>query len=199
MINAHQLSRAVRVPGYTAPGPSTPPPPPFMTVPTTCARAAVRMFHNSGSAPAKLYLSKSKVGEWTNHSNTSMASGACAVIDGFDWYVERDAADGRSMRVLDAEASVSLPAGTVSTRIDVVLDDGADLAGRVVLWDGPDFNESVAPVIACAFAHALQALYPSRSFTTVGVWQARRQRLVEVPHASAIAGSAAASAILATL
>jgi hypothetical protein len=157
------------------------------------------MLHNNGAVPAKLYLAESKVGEWTNHSNTSMASGARAVIEGFDWYAERDAADGRPMHVLDAVASVTLPAGTVSTRLDVVLDDGTSLAGRVVLWDGPDFKDSVAPVIACAFAHALQSLYPSRSFTTVGVWQARRQRLVEVPHASAIAESATANAILASL
>jgi hypothetical protein len=128
-----------------------------------------------------------------------MASGARAVIEGFEWYAERDTADGRPMHTLDAHTSVSLPAGTVSTRLDVVLDDGPSLAGRVVLWDGPDFKDSVAPVIACAFAHALQALYPSRSFTSVGVWQARRQRLVEVPFASAIAESATADAILASL
>lgn len=199
MANAHQLSRAVREPGYSPPGPSEPDPPAFMTVPTTCARAAVRMLHKSGTAPAKLYLAESKVGEWTSHENTSMASGARAVIEGFDWYAERNATDGRPMKVLDAEASVSLPAGTVSARLDVVLEDGADLAGRIVLWDGPDFEESVAPVMACAFAHALQALYPSRSFTTVGIWQARRQRLVEVPHASALNHTAEASAILARM
>jgi hypothetical protein len=128
-----------------------------------------------------------------------MASGARAVVEGFDWYVEQDAADGRPMKVLDAATSVSLPGGPLSARLDVVLDDGVDLAGRVVLWDGPDFNERVAPVMACAFAHALQALYPSRSFTTVGVWQARRQRLVEVPHTSALSETAAASAILASM
>ena len=199
VVSAHQLSRAVREPGYAAPGPSDPEPPAFMTVPTTCARAAVRMLHNEGAAPAKLYLAQSKVGEWTGHSNASMASGARAVIDGFDWYVKRDAADGRPMMVLDAKTSVSLPAGTVSARLDAVLNDGTSLAGRVVLWDGPDFDESVAPVMACAFAHALQALYPSRSFTTVGVWQARRQRLTEVPHASALVETAAASAILASM
>lgn len=170
-----------------------------MTVPTTCARAAVRMLHASDATSAKLYLGNSKVGEWTGHTNASMASGAQAVIDGFDWYAARDVADGRPMKLLDASTTVSLPAGSLRARLDVVLDDGADLAGRVVLWDGPDFDPTVAPVMACAFAHALQALYPDRAFTTVGIWQARRQRLVEVPHADALAETSTASGILATI
>jgi hypothetical protein len=199
VANAHQLTRAVRVPGYSPPGPSDPEPPAFMVAPTTCARAAVRTLHSTGATPAQLYLANSKVGQWTGHSNRSMASGAQAVIDGFDWYAENDAADGRLMKALDRETPVSLPAGTVDARLDVVLDDGTDIAGRVVLWDGPDFTEGDAPVMACAFAHALQALYPRASFSTVGVWQARRQRLVEVPFAAAIAQTAAASAILASM
>lgn len=69
--------------------------------------------------------------------------------------------------------------------------------GRVVLWDAPDLNQAQAPVIACAFAHALTNLYPSRNFTTVGVWQARRQQLFEVPHAQALSETNAASAVLA--
>jgi hypothetical protein len=128
-----------------------------------------------------------------------MASGASAVIDGFDWYIKQDAADGRQMKDLDVQAVVGLQGGSVSARLDVVLDDGADLAGRVVLWDGPDFNATVAPVMACAFAHALQILYPSRAFSTVGIWQARRQRLIEVPHATALAQTSAASAIFAAM
>ncbi len=167
-----------------------------MTVPTTCARAAVRTLHNTGAEAAKAYLAASKVGEWTGHSHRSLASSATAVIEGFDWYAGQDAADGRATHALDAETVVTLPAGQVSVRLDVVLRDGADLAGRVVLWDAPDFEEGAAPVIACAFAHALEVLYPQRTFTTVGIWQARRQRLVEVPHATAIAQSAAASQIL---
>ncbi|HMJ36765.1 MAG TPA: hypothetical protein VK501_22870 [Baekduia sp.] len=170
-----------------------------MTVPTTCARAAVRMLHSSGSAPARIYLGQSKVGQWTAHENNSMASGARAVIDGFDWYIKHDAADGRQMKALDAKAVVSLQGDSVSARLDVVLDDGAALAGRVVLWDGPDFKPAIAPVMACAFAHALQILYPSGVFTTVGIWQARRQRLVEVPHAAALAQTAVASAIFAAM
>jgi hypothetical protein len=103
------------------------------------------------------------------------------------------------MKVLDAQTVISLPAGSVSARLDVVLDDGTDLAGRVVLWDGPDFDPGVAPVMASAFALALQDLYPSRAFTSIGIWQARRQRLVEVPHAAALEKTAAASAILASM
>jgi hypothetical protein len=189
----------VREPGYSAAAASEGEPPPFMTVPVTCARAAVRMLHRSGASPAKTYLANSKVGEWTGHSHPSLASSASNVVAGFDWYAGRDSADGRPMRALDNEALITLPAGPLSVRLDVVLNDGSNVAARVVLWDGPDFAESEAPVIACAFAHALEVLYPGRSFTTVGVWQARRQRLVEVPHASALAATAAASTILASM
>lgn len=170
-----------------------------MTVPTTCARAAVRMLHTTGATPAKLYLGQSKVGHWTGHSNRSMASGSQAVIDGFDWYAREDASDGRPMTALDAKQVVSLQGTAVSARLDVVLDDGPDLAARIVLWDGPDFDPAAAPVMACAFAHALQGLYPARAFTTVGIWQARRQRLVEVPHSAALAATTSASATLASM
>jgi hypothetical protein len=171
-----------------------------MTVPTTCARAAVRTLHTSGAAQAKFYLADSKVGEWAGHENRSMASGAQAVIDGLDWYTREDASDGRPMKDLDAKRVVSLQGNAVSARLDVVLDDGPDhLAARIVLWDGPNFDPAVAPVMACVFAHALEELYPGRTFTTVGVWQARRQRHVEVPHAAALAATAAASATLASM
>jgi hypothetical protein len=170
-----------------------------MTVPTTCARAAVRILHKDNPAAAKLYLAQSKVGQWVGHTNASMASGARNALDGLDWYIAQDAADGRPMRSLDENAVVSLQGNDVSARLDVVLDDGADLAGRVVLWDGPDFDPANAPVMACAFAHALQVLYPTRNFTTVGIWQARRQRFVEVPHSAALAQAAAAGAILAAM
>lgn len=170
-----------------------------MTVPTTCARAAIRVLHKDSAAAARLYLAQSKVGQWVGHSNTSMASGAKNVLDGLDWYIAQDAADGRLMRALDQTTAVTLQGNAVTARLDVVLDDGPDLAGRVVLWDGPDFDPASAPTMACAFAHALQAIYPGRNFTTVGIWQARRQRLVEVPHSAALAQTAAASAILAAM
>jgi hypothetical protein len=170
-----------------------------MSVPTTCARAAVRTLHRNGPATAKVYLNQSRVGEWAGHTNPSMASNNQNVLDGFDWYIAEDAADGRTMKSLDADAVVSLQGADVNARIDVVLDDGQDLAGRVILWDAPDFDLAKGPVMACAFAHALQFLYPGRNFTTVGIWQARRQRLVEVPHAAALAQTAAAHAILASM
>jgi hypothetical protein len=118
-----------------------------MTVPTTCARAAVRMLHTTGATSAKLYLGDSKVGDWTSHSNASMASGAQAVVAGLDWYARMDAADGRSMTALDQRAIIRLPNGTISARVDVVLEDGDDLAGRVILWDGPDFHIDSAPTM----------------------------------------------------
>lgn len=167
-----------------------------MTVPSTCARAAVRELHTNGAAAATSYLNQSKVGQWVGHTNASMASGAQNVLDGFDWYIQEDAADGRSAKALDESRVVSLQGTSVKARLDVVLDDGSDLAARVVLWDAPNFKAADAPVIACAFAHALQDAYPTRAFTTIGIWQARRQNRVEVPHAAAIAQTAAASAIL---
>jgi hypothetical protein len=109
-----------------------------MVVPTTNARAAVRMLHTSNAAAAKRYLAGSKVGSWTSHANARMASGARAVVDGFDWYVKSDAADGRMFKDLDKETVVVLPAGSISARLDVVLEDGDDLsvAGRQ-FWLGP--------------------------------------------------------------
>ena len=128
-----------------------------------------------------------------------MASGARAVVDGLDWYAASNTADGRQMRAVDQEAVVNLPGGAVSARVDVVLSDGNDLAGRIVLWDGPRFDPGMAPVMTCVFAHALASLYPGGSFTTVGLWQARRQQLVEVPYADALAATPAASAVRASM
>jgi hypothetical protein len=170
-----------------------------MVAPTTCARAAVRELHTNTAVAAKAYLAGSIVGRWTDHDNPSMASGARAVVDGLDWYAASHTADGRQMRALDQEAIVTLPDGAVSARVDVVLSDGNDLAGRIVLWDGPRFDPSIAPVMTCVFAHALASLYPGGSFTTVGLWQARRQQLVEVPYADALAATPAASAVRASM
>jgi hypothetical protein len=200
MVTGHALTRVCRQPGYSTPGgPGSAGPPAFMTVPTNCAAAAVRKLHVTGAGAAKSYLAASKVGTWTTHTNPSMASGAQAVIDGFDWYVASDRADGRMMHQLERQAVVPLPAGDVNARVDVVLVDGSNLAGRIVLWDGPRFDPSQAPVMACVFAHALASIYPGRSFTTVGLWQARRQQLVEVPYADALSATAQASAIRARM
>ena len=199
MVSAHQLSRAVREPGWRAAADGEQPQP-WMVVPTTCARAAVRLLHNTGPDQAKSYLAASKVGEWTGHAHPSLASSATAVVNGFDWYAGRDAADGRATSTLDPAVLVNLPGGQIKVRLDVVLADGEDLAARAVLSELlPTLNEATAPVMACAFAHALEALYPGRTFTTVGVWQARRQQFVEVSFHAAIAQTAAASAILASM
>jgi hypothetical protein len=159
----------------------------------------VRLLHKAGPTEAKSYLAASKVGEWTGHSFRPLASNATAVVNGFEWYASQDAADGRATIDIDKKAVVDLGDGQVEVRLDVVLADGDDLAARAVLWDAPTIAEATGPVVACAFAHALEALYPGRAFTTVGVWQARRQQLVEVPFDTAIAQTAAASAILASM
>ena len=170
-----------------------------MTVPTTIARAAVRQLHTTNAGAARQYLVQSKVGQWANHTNKSMASGNQNVLNGFDWYVAQDATDGRPVNRLDELRVVNLGGIDVMAQLDVVLNDGPDLATRIVLWDGPDFKTADAPVMACAFALALQSCYPGRTYTTVGIWQARRQKLIEVPHAAAIAQAGAAAAVLASM
>jgi hypothetical protein len=128
-----------------------------------------------------------------------MATSNSRVLDGFDWYVQEHAADGRPVKDLDRSAVVDLQGIDVDARIDVVLEDGTGVAGRIVFWDGPDFDAALAPTIACVFAHALQALYPGQTYTTIGIWQARRQYREEVPFASAMGRSAAAHKVLAAM
>jgi hypothetical protein len=160
------------------------------------AQAAIRTFHTHGAVTARSFLAGSKVGGWSNHERQSMATNNQRVLDGLDWYIQEDAADGRPMNELDQSVVVNLNGTGVTTRLDVVLDDGADLAARIVFWDGPDFDANLAPTIACVFAHALVGLYPGRDFTTVGIWQARRQYKEEVPHAAALARTTAAHNVL---
>lgn len=157
-----------------------------MVAPTTCARAAVRLHHEHGGSSGIDYLAASVVGKWQSHDNPSMASNASAVIAGMTWYVNRDAEDGRTAHKVAEELVVEVGGHAVPLRLDVVLNDGEQLAGRMILWDGPDFEEASAALIACPFALALAATYPDDAFTTVGVWQARRQHLVEVDFASAV-------------
>ena len=122
MFSGHQLTRTCREPGYAHPGVGDPEPPPFMTVPTTCARAAVRTLHVAGAQTARGYLRQSKVGQWSGSPNASMASSNQNVLDGFDWYIAEDAADGRTMTALDADAVVQLRGIAIKSPIDVVLD-----------------------------------------------------------------------------
>lgn len=107
------------------------------------------------------------------------------------WYVAQDVADGRPVHSVGEETVIEVEEHLVPLRLDVVLRDGEQLAARLILWDGPDFEDADAPLIACPFALALEATYPGETFTTVGVWQARRQHRVEVEFAAAAASTPA--------
>jgi hypothetical protein len=196
VFNAHQVARVVRDPGFSAGGAGEVAA--YMVAPTTCARAAVRMFHTTNAISAKTYLAQSVVGEWTSHPRQSMATNAQRVVDGLDWYIAEDQRDGRPMQAIDETTVVNLPVGgPLQVRLDVVLADGAGVAGRAVFWDGAEFDQTQASVMACAFALGLQQLHPKSTVTTIGIWQARRQYFVEVPYAQAISRSTDAGNVLA--
>lgn len=93
MRTATQLSRKVRRPEYRAPAPGSEPPPAYLSVPVTVARKAVNLYHGKGAATARGYLHSSKVGQWANHTNSSMATSNTNVLSGFEAYVAADAAD----------------------------------------------------------------------------------------------------------
>jgi len=198
MVSALQISRAIREPGYRPPGPGSAPPPPFLTKPTTVARAAVRAYHRSGAGAATSYLAGS-LGGWLDHPNKSMAGNARNTLDGLANYISADREDGRATRTLDTNTAVTLAAGDVKVRFDLVLNDGSGVAGRVVLWDGPDFSDKDAPVIAAIYAQALTALHPATTATTIGIWQARRGHVMEIPVAAALQRLPTANAVLARL
>jgi hypothetical protein len=186
MRTANELSRKVRAPEYRAPGPGSPSPPAFMTVPVTVARKAVSLYHEEGVTPARTYLHASKVGIWANHTNPSMATSNGNVLAGFEAYVAADLSDGRPARRLAWVTVLNWPAGPLKVRIDVILGDGNGLAARALLWDAPELNEAQAPLIAAPYAAALEQLHPEASLTAIGVWQARRQTHLEVPVESAL-------------
>lgn len=194
MITAANISRAIREPDYEPPA-GTEEPPPFMVLPTTIARRAVRAFHDDGAAAAIRYAAESKLGEWANHTNPSMASNAQNTINGVVEYTRAAAADGRKVIGLDRKTVVVWDSGPVEVKIDVVLADGDGVAGRVVMWDGPDFETDDAPLIAAVYAQALQQLYPNKKVTSIGVWQGRRQSRAEVSFEEAQAELAKAKRI----
>lgn len=198
MITAANISRAIRQPGYKLPS-VLEEPPVFMVLPTTIARRSVRAFHDDGAAAAIAYVSGSKLGEWASHTNPSMASGAQNTINGVVEYTKAAAADGRKMVDLDPKTVVNLKSGPVEVSIDVVLADGNDIAGRIVMWDGPDFASEDAPLIAAVYSQGLQQLYPKRNITSIGVWQGRRQTRAEVAFRDAQAQLKKASRILGDL
>jgi hypothetical protein len=183
---ATELSRKVRVPGYRAPGPTSEPPPPYLSVPPNIARKAVALYHDKGAREARRYLRSSKVGQWANHTNASMATSNSNVLAGFDAYVAADTADGRPIAALAQSTVLAWPAGPLKVRLDVTLTDGDALAARALFWDGPDLTEAQAPLIAAAYAAALAQLHPGALLTAIGIWQARRQTYLEVPVTSAL-------------
>lgn len=63
-------------------------------------------------------------------------------------------------------------------------------------WDAPHLDRVSATTGAYPFAVALTTLFPDERYASVGIWQARRQELVEVSHAKALAQRAAANAVL---
>lgn len=173
------------MPGFRAPGPTAEPPPAYLSVPPTVARKAVAVYHESGAAAARRYLRSSKVGKWASHTNPSMATANSNVVSGFGAYIAADRADGRPVAEVAKRIVLDWPAGPLSVRLDVVLIDGDGLAARAILWDGPDFTEEQAPLIAAPYAAALAQIHPEVDLTTVGIWQGRRQTYVEVPIESA--------------
>lgn len=181
MNTATELSRKVRVPAYRAPGPASEPPPAYLTVPVTVARKAVSLYHQRGASAARRYLRSSKVGQWANHTNPSMATSNSNVLSGLEAYIAADSADGRTAVGFARSAVLAWPAGSLKARLDVILTDGNGLAARAILWDGPDLTEAQAPLIAAPYAAALTQLHPEASRTAIGVWQARRQTYIEVP------------------
>lgn len=180
MHTATELSRKVRVPAYQSPGPTAEPPPAYLSVPVTVARKAVSLYHEKGASAARRYLRGSKVGQWANHTNPSMATSNSNVLSGFDAYIAADTADGRSARAWGLSTVLTWPAGPLRVRLDVVLADGDKLVARALLWDGPDLHEAQAPLIAAPYAAALAQLHPEASLASTEVWQARRQTYIEV-------------------
>lgn len=186
MRTATQLSRKVRRPEYRAPIPGSEPPPAYLSVPVTVARKAVNLYHGRGAATARGYLRSSKVGQWANHTNSSMATSNSNVLSGFEAYVAADAANGKPVLQLAQNAVLAWPAGPLKVRLDVILDDGEGCAARAVFWDGPDLTEAQAPLIAAPYAAALAQLRPEGILTSIEVWQARRQTYIEVPAGGAL-------------
>jgi hypothetical protein len=146
----------------------------------------VALYHENGVSAARNYLRSSKVGQWANHANASMATSNSNVLSGFEAYVAADMADGREIKGLARSTVLGWPAGPLAVRVDVILADGNGRAARVLFWDGPELAESQAPLIAAPYAAALEQLYPEASVTSIGIWQARRQAYFEVPVGNAL-------------
>jgi hypothetical protein len=180
MKTANQLARRIRDAEFTAPAPGDQPPA-YLTVPVNVARKAVTTYHEDGPAAARAYIGASTVARWAKHTNPSMATSNANVLEGFEAYIEADRRDGREVIELAVEPTLHWPAGPLLVRIDVLLADGADLAARVLFWDGLEIDRADAELIAAPYAAVMEQLHPEPTITGVGVWQARYQSYHEVP------------------
>ena len=195
-VTSTVLARGIRDPTYSPPGG---PPPPFLVKPTTVARAAVRRFHQSGSAAARAYLNQALARE-LNHSNPSMQGNARNTVNGLGHYITADAGDGRTFQEFGATVNIALPSGTVRTKVDVVtVDRNGDLAGRAVFWDGAPISPIDAEAIAYPYAEAMRVMFPGATITDICVWQARRDTMHSVSLQVALGKAAAADTALARL
>jgi hypothetical protein len=68
-------------------------------VPGHGGREAVNLYHGKGTATARGYLHSLKVGQWANHTNSSMTTSNINVLSGFEAYVTAGAADGSQCRI----------------------------------------------------------------------------------------------------
>jgi hypothetical protein len=197
-VSATDLARGVRQPSHRALGPGSPPPPAFLVKPTTVARAAVREFHRSGAAAARGYLAQALARELA-HTHASTRANAVNTVAGLDHYIAADTSDGRSFVMFGGSVPIALPSGTVTTKIDVIVQGSAGLAARAIFWDGLGIGPQEAEVIAFPYAVALQTLCPGQSLDCVCVWQARRNAMHEVAVSTALSRAGAADAVLAGL
>ena len=86
-------------------------------MPTTVGRKAVQLFHSEGAVAARTYLGdKLEDGESTN---PNMRGNATNTLRALDTYISADAVDSRAFVGHGANVVLSLPSGTVKTRVDV--------------------------------------------------------------------------------
>ena len=156
------------------------------------------MFHSEGAVAARTYLGD-KLEDWLSHTNPSMRGNATNTLRALDTYISADAVDSRAFVGHGANVVLSLPSGTVKTRVDVVMTRERELSGRAVFWDGEPITLNDAAVIAYPYAQALQLMYPDETITDICVWQVRRGNLHVVPVAEALAHAGEADAVLARL
>jgi hypothetical protein len=197
-VTATELARGVRSATYRTPARDGEPPPAFLVMPTTVGRKAVQLFHAEGAVAARTYLGD-KLEDWLGHTNPSMRGNATNTLRALDTYISADSLDSRAFVGHGANVVLSLPSGTVKTRVDVVMTRERELSGRAVFWDGEPITLNDAAVIAYPYAQALQLMYPDETITDICVWQVRRGNLHVVPVAEALARAGEADAVLARL